>query len=255
MGDWSAKQYLRFEKERSRPARDLVSQISPESVGRVLDAGCGPGNSTALLLERFPGREVIGADSSENMLEAARKALPGVTFMQADLQGDISCLGGDYDLVFSNACLQWVPDHRRLLPRLVALLRPGGALAVQIPMQQKLPIHRIIQEVAQLEPFAPYDPQRLYHNLKPGEYYDLLTELDGDCDMWQTTYCHVLSGHQDILEWYRGSGLRPYLDALPEELRAGFEGEVMARLQESYPLQADGKVLFDFPRFFFVARF
>ena len=145
--------------------------------------------------------------------------------------------------------------HGKLLPRLAALLKPGGALAVQVPLQQRLPIHHILGEVAALPAFASYDPQRSYNTLSPGEYYDLLSKMGGDCDIWQTAYYHVLNGHQDILEWYRGSGLRPYLDALPEELRAPFERAVMERVQKAYPLKPDGKVLFDFHRLFFVARF
>ena len=255
MGDaWDSKQYLLFESERTRPAEDLAARLPLSGVAKAVDIGCGPGNSTAVLRRRYPRAELLGADSSADMLAAARRSYPGVTFVQCDVPGGLAALGGGYDLVFSNACLQWIPEHRTLIPALLSLLRPGGVLAVQMPMNVREPIHRIIARAAASEKWRSRFPQpRVFHPLAPEEYFDLLAREASDFTMWETVYLHRIPSHRAILEWYRGTGLRPYLAALPGELRGPFEEEILREVEKAYPVQANGEILFRFPRFFFTA--
>ncbi|MGD9559234.1 MAG: methyltransferase domain-containing protein [Oscillospiraceae bacterium] len=254
MPSWDAAQYLKFEQERTQPAEDLAARVALQNPKKVLDVGCGPGNSTAVLARRFPTADILGIDSSADMVAAARTAHPALRFVQADAAGDLSALGAGFDLVFSNACIQWVPNHRALLPRLLGLLRSGGALAVQTPFNQRQPIHRILSSLAKSPRWRPFFPQpRLFYNLSAGGYFDLLHQHAAAFSLWQTTYFHALPGHEAILEWYRGTGLRPYLEALPtEEDRAAFEQAVFAAVQAAYP-QRSGGVIFRFPRLFFTA--
>lgn len=255
MKDWDSAQYLKFEAERTQPSRDLAASIPPVDARRVLDAGCGPGNSTRVLAGAFPGAQIVGADSSPAMLEAAKKELPDVRFVACDLSDGLAELGAGYDIVFSNACLQWVPDHAALIPRLYALLAPGGVLAVQVPMQSRLHIHTIIGEESQKPPFSQYiNHKRVFYTLEDLQYVDLLAALGAEYRVWKTTYYHMMSGHADILEWYRGTGLRPYLAALPEDLHPAFENAILQRVCAAYPVQKNGQVAFPFPRFFFTAQ-
>ncbi|QQO08795.1 methyltransferase domain-containing protein [Breznakiella homolactica] len=255
MPAWDPSQYLKFQRERTQPAIDLAARISLGSPKKVLDVGCGPGNSTAVLAERFPGAEIIGIDNSPDMIQSARKKMPAVRFECVDAAGNLASLGGGFDVVFSNACIQWIPDHRGLLPRLMGLLAPGGVLAVQTPMNYKEPIHIIIEEMIGSKKWKTHITNpRVFYNLLPGDYYDLLSGISGNVSLWETTYYHILQSHEDIMEWYRGTGLRPYLEALPEDLRPGFESDVFRRVAEAYPVQENGSVIFRFPRFFFTAE-
>ena len=254
MADWNSELYLKFKSERTQPAIDLANRIPLAAPARILDIGCGPGNSTKVLAERFPNARVIGTDNSPEMLEKAKRDNPALDFCFCDAGGDVSGLGEDYDVVFSNACIQWIPDHAALLPRLLGLLRPGGVLAVQTPMNYEEPIHKIIGELAGSPRWRESFPQpRIFYNLKPEEYFDLLTEAASDFTLWQTTYYHCMPAHEAILDWYRSTGLRPYLDALPPEQQLEFEQAVLERVREEYPLQRDGRIIFRFPRFFFLA--
>lgn len=254
MSDWNPAQYLAFEAQRTLPAQDLAAKIPLQNPADVLDVGCGPGNSTAVLHSRFPRARITGADSAESMVAAAKEAHPHLRFTVCDISGPLPFAPGAYNVVFSNACLQWVPNHAALLPRLMELLRPGGALAVQVPMNYDEPIHTIVQQVAQNKIWRPFfKTPHIFYTLRPAQYYDILCGTAATCAIWQTTYYHVLPGHESILQWYRSTGLRPYLGALPRHLRPSFEAEIFAQLQKAYPLHPDGQVLFAFPRFFFVA--
>ncbi|PJM74551.1 methyltransferase domain-containing protein [Bifidobacterium simiarum] len=258
---WDSEQYLRFRDERTQPSRDLAAQLPPDdgTVRHVLDIGCGPGNSTAVLRERYPQAEILGVDNSPEMIDAARKARPDIDFalFDASNQADFDALPHDFDVVFSNACIQWVPDHPHLIPAMLGLLRRGGMLAVQTPMNYEEPIHRIIAQVVQSPRYADRLPQqREFYNLTPPEYWELLhvSDLVADFRIWKTTYLHNLPSHEAIMDWYRGTGLRPYLQALPDDgERAEFENEVFHRVREAYPTQSDGSVIFPFPRFFLTA--
>ncbi|MDU2422687.1 MAG: methyltransferase domain-containing protein [Bifidobacterium scardovii] len=256
MVTWDSEQYLRFKKERTQPSRDLAMQLPPDDGGvrRVLDIGCGPGNSTAVLRERYPHAEILGVDSSPDMVEAARKAYPDIDFRLCDVSSQLGELPGGFDVVFSNACIQWVPDHPHLIPGLLGLLRAGGVLAVQTPMNYEEPIHRIIGRLVHSPKYADKLPQqREFYNLTPSEYWELLHAHASAFRIWKITYMHTLPSHEAIMDWYRGTGMRPYLQALDEAGRKEFEAEVFAQVREEYPVQSDGSIIFPFPRFFFLA--
>jgi len=205
MSDWDPGQYLKFESGRNKPIRDLIGHVDLPSPSRIIDIGCGPGNSTAFLAKRWPGAEIIGLDSSAAMLEAARKRLPGLQWMEKDAAGDLSGLG-TFDLVFSNAALQWMPKHEKLIPGLFTLLNPGGVLAVQMPQNQDSPLHRaLLQKNGDIR-------AQQYNNA--GFYYDILSRLTGNLELWITEYQHVLDCHGDVIEWFKGTGFRPYLEKL-----------------------------------------
>lgn len=254
MSDWSSKQYLKFKAQRTQPAIDLVNRIEYTDPAAVLDVGCGPGNSTEILHEAYPNASILGIDRSKNMIESARSAYPHLTFLLRDAQTELAGWDRKFDIVFSNACLQWIPDHPVLLRTLMALLKEGGILAVQIPMNTEEPIHRILQDVASQEEWREkIGKPRFFYTLSPYEYDHLLSELSQDVAMWRTTYFHRLHSHQEIMEWYRGTGMRPYLDALSEKDQGRFEEEVYRQVVSAYPKQKNGTILFPFPRFFFTA--
>ena len=253
MSNWNPVQYEKFLKDRTRPARDLAQRLHEYKITTVLDLGCGPGNSTQVLAAQFPKAQIAGADLSPEMLEWARKNCPGIPFFQLDAAGDLSDYAERYDLVFSNACLQWIPDHRALLPHLMTILRPGGTLAVQIPVQREHPVHAILHALAQSEKWRDLLTPRPYNNLLAEEYFDLLSEISADFELWKTVYCHRMPDHESILEWYRGAGLRPYLEQLPKQEAKDFESDVLEALKKEYPHKKNGEILFAFPRLFFIA--
>lgn len=255
MADWNPELYLKFKRERTQPALDLAARLDLFPA-KALDVGCGPGNSTQVVAQRFPGVKALGVDSSASMVEAARRAHPELEFRQCDVSAQLDALPHDFDLVFSNACIQWVPDHPRLIPGLLGLLRSGGLLAVQVPVNFKEPIHQIIQRTVEREEWRERVPyHRSFFTLTQEEYFDLLAENARDFTMWETTYMHRMPSHQAIMEWYSSTGLRPYLDAaVDQEAREGFCEEVYRQVKEAYPVQGNGEVIFRFPRLFFIAR-
>lgn len=253
--DWSARQYTKFEDERTRPVRDLIAGIPTAVVARAVDIGCGPGNSTELLHARFPGAAVTGLDSSPDMVAAARKRLPGIGFEIADIGAWAD--PGPYDVILANAVLQWVPGHERLLPALVAKLAPGGSLAVQMPDNLDEPAHVLMREVAAEGPWA----AKLANAAKSRvprhgaeRYYALLRDRVAGLDVWRTTYHHPLAGGANaVVEWFKGSGLRPYVDPLDADERAAYLARYEAAIAKAYPALPDGTVLLPFPRLFIVA--
>lgn len=254
MQDWNSQQYLLFAQERTQPAIDLANRIPLAAAERIVDIGSGPGNSTEVVARRFPGAAVLGIDSSPAMVEAAGSAYPQFYFQTMDAGADLTELGSDYDVAFSNACIQWIPDHPRVIRSWLNLLRPGGVLAVQTPMNYDEPIHQIIGELTTSPRWQAHFPEpRIFYNLQPDAYYDLLAESASDFALWSTTYYHKMKSHQAILEWYRSTGLRPYLAALSDDLRPVFKAEVMAQVIQRYPPQRNGEIIFRFPRFFFLA--
>lgn len=252
---WSATQYSVFESERTRPVRDLVAAIPTHDVRSAIDIGCGPGNSTEMLLARFPGATVRGIDSSPDMLEAARKRLPHVRFEQRDIAAwDES---GPFDVILANAVLHWLPDHATLFPALVARLAHGGSLAVQMPDNLDEPAHRLMRDIAAEGPWADKlsgvgrdrSASRDAH-----WYYALLRGCASRVDVWRTTYHHPLAGGADaVVEWFKGSGLRPYLDALDADARSAYLARYTSAMARAYPPLPDGTVLLPFPRLFVVA--
>jgi trans-aconitate 2-methyltransferase len=253
VGTWSAEQYLKFEDERTRPARDLVNGVPLAAPHTVVDVGCGPGNSTELLVERYPDAAVSGFDSSAEMLVAARKRLPGVTFTQASAETWTPV--APPDLIYANAVFQWVPDHVAVLVRLVGALAPGGVLAVQMPDNLDEASHRAMRDTAAEKDFAEAFRAPVTREVLPsvGAYYDALRPVAAHVEIWRTTYHHALAGADAIVEWVKGTGLRPFLDRLDARQQKEFLARYTARLAAEYPLQADGRVLFRFPRLFIVA--
>jgi len=255
MLDWNPALYRRFEDERTRPAQELLARVPLTGAARVVDLGCGPGNSTELLVQRFPGAETIGTDNSEAMLKSARERLPAARFEL----GDIATWQPDLppDLIYANASLQWVPDHQTLVPRLFATLAPGGVLAIQMPDNREEPTHRLMREVAAEAPWAEAigDADRLRTLLLPlAGYYDLLAAEAAQVDVWRTAYQHPMASAAAIVEWVRGTGLKPFVDRLPPELQAGYLAEYERRVAAAYPPRSDGKRLLAFPRMFIVAQ-
>ncbi|MGD9923590.1 MAG: trans-aconitate 2-methyltransferase [Pseudorhodoplanes sp.] len=254
MADWSASQYLKFEDERTRPARDLLAQVPLAVAHKVYDLGCGPGNSTELLAARFPNAEVIGVDSSSDMLRQARERLPRCDFVHADLAHWAA--PGDADLLYSNATLQWVPDHLTLLKRLLSGMKSGGVIAVQMPDNTNEPSHVWMREVANEPQFAALIAPTAFEREdlpSPGDYYDALRPLCARLDIWHTHYQHALAGPEAVTEWFKGTALRPFIDPLTPQQREAFLQAYTARIATAYPARYDGKVLLRFPRLFIVA--
>ena len=250
---WSAAQYLRFEEERTRPVWDLVARLPVSDARRAADIGCGPGNSTEVLRARYPRADIVGIDSSADMIEAARKRLPDTAFEIADVE---RWDGAGFDVILANAVIQWIPDHETLLPRLMAKLSLGGALAAQTPDNLDEPTHRLMRKVAAEGPWTgklagaseARAPRR-----GADWYFRLLRRHGGRVDIWRTTYFHPLAGAGAIVEWVKGTGLRPYLDPLSPGEREAYLARYQAEIADAYPAEPDGVVLLPFPRLFIVA--
>lgn len=253
MSDWSATQYLQFENERTRPARDLLAQVPHANPKTVVDLGCGPGNSTELLKRRWPEARLLGLDSSPSMLEEARKRLPDVHFEQADIATWIP--ERPLDVIFANAVMQWLPNPVEILVRLLQHLPPGGVLAVQMPDNLGEASHALMRESAAEMPFHDRLTTVARKPLSDvATYYDALAPHAQRIDLWHSIYHHVLADADAIIEWVRGTGLRPYLDALTEPQQAQFLASYRGKLTTAYPPQNDGKVLLHFPRLFIVVQ-
>jgi trans-aconitate 2-methyltransferase len=250
MPAWDESLYLKFADERTRPARELLARVPLAAARRVLDLGCGPGNSTALLRERFPDARLTGVDSSAEMLARARQEHPTIEWIQADASRFTP--DGALDLSFSNALLQWLPDHERLVPALLAQVRHGGVLAFQVPCNFAEPSHRLMRELP-----GPWADRVAALGQRPVReaafYYDLLAPQAQSVDIWQTRYEHVLGAAASIVEWLKGTGLRPYLEALSAAERPEYLEAYTQAIAAAYPARADGKRLFSFPRLFVVA--
>lgn len=250
---WEPERYLAFQAERDRPALDLLARLT-DAPARAADLGCGPGNSTELLQRRFPQAAVVGVDSSPEMIAAARARLPGAAFELGDLAG---WRGGPVDLIFANASLQWVPDHGALLPHLLGRLAPGGVLAAQIPDNLDEPSHRAMREVAAAGPWSArlagaVEARAPRHSA--GWYFETLRAAGATPEIWRTTYHHPLAGPAAVAEWFRSTGLRPYLAPLEPEEREAFLDAYRAAVAAAYPVLPDGTLLLPFPRLFLLAR-
>ena len=250
---WDAAQYLRFGDARTQPSRDLIARIPLAAPRTIVDLGCGPGNSTEMLALRWPEAEVAGVDSSPAMLEHARRDYPGRRWIEADIAGWSST--GAHELIFSNAALQWVPDHATVLPALLAALPPGGVLAVQMPRNFAAPNHALLRETAAEPRWSARMPDeaRLMPVGDPSFYHDLLSPLAARLDIFEIEYLHVMDGPEGIVEWMRGTGLRPFLQRLDSSEHGDFLASYLDRVKQAYPRRASGKVLFSFRRIFLIA--
>ncbi len=257
---WDPEQYVRFGDHRDRPFFDLTARIGAQQPRRVVDLGCGPGTLTASLARRWPGAQVVGLDSSAQMIHAAQRivqaadAPKSLSFALADIAGWMP--EPDTDVVVSNAALQWVPGHQTLIAAWLRALTPGSWLAVQVPGNFRSPSHAFMRDVAGSERWRHALAGVLRHEDavgEPGDYLRLLLEAGCAADVWETTYHQVLTGERPVLHWVRGTALRPILGALGEADAAEFEETYAALLADAYPTTADGTI-FPFRRIFAVAQ-
>jgi len=257
---WDANLYLKFSDARTRPAIDLMSRLDPANAVRpghaIYDLGCGAGNISRLLAERFPGAPVVGIDSSDEMLAKARSqtASAHVTFAKGDLAHFEP--GVPASILYSNAAYQWLPGHIDMFPGLMKLLPPGGQLAIQMPRNHEAPSHALMRQAAEAGPWR----DRLAgiggiaRVEEPARYYDVLKPFSSALEVWETVYQQPLSGKNPVAEYTSSTGLRPFLEALAEPERSRFYDTYARMTVEAYPTRADGVTLFPFRRLFMVAR-
>jgi trans-aconitate 2-methyltransferase len=255
MVDWNPSQYLAFANERSLPIIDLINRLPLSRPRVVVDLGCGPGNSTAFLRKAFPDARLYGLDKSPAMITKAKTVLPDVSFDVCDAaqwkQDKTS------DLIFSNALMQWLPDHVKLLQRLVQGLKPGALLAVQMPDNLNEPTHLAMGEVADLTVWR--DKLKLVNQLRATvldaeQYYDALKPFCETIDVWRTTYFHSVAGLEGIFDFFQSTGLKPYLDRLSDPERESFRTQYVRIISGHYGVLHDRKVLFGLPRLFIVLK-
>lgn len=251
MSDWNPEKYLLFKKQRTQPAIDLANRVRDCGAKTIVDIGCGPGNSTAVLKDVFPHANILGIDNSASMISKAKEKYSSLAFSVCSAED----LTGAYDLLFSNACLQWIPNHEVLIPQLMRKLTGNGVLAVQMPMNLNEPLFCIIKEVAA---DSKWNFENVYFEkndtLSPQEYFDLLASCSSNFELWETVYYHAMPSHEHLIEWVRSTRLRPYLDVLDEKQKTEFENEILTRTRSAYPFTASGEVVLKFRRFFFAAH-
>ncbi len=252
--DWNPALYMKFEKERMRAARDLLARVPLPSADVIYDLGCGPGNSAELLSKRFPDAAITGLDTSEAMLDHARKRAANVRFVQQDI--------ADWtpddapDLIYANGSLHFLPDHRELIPRLASMLKCGGVFAAQMPSAARESSHALMRMVAaegpwwsRLAPVAKSQPLIAAFE----DYYEWLLPVCSRIELWSTTYVYAFDGADGIVDWIAGSPLQPFLERLSDDERCAFLDLYRKELLSAYPVRSDGKVLFAYPRLFVVA--
>lgn len=254
MSEWNPELYLRFEKERTLPVYDLISHIELTEPKRIIDIGCGTGTSTRALLAKWPNAEIIGLDNSKTMIEGAIKSTDKIEWVLADADAD-PLPNGNYDLVFSNASLQWIKNTDELLKNAYEAINEGGAFASQIPYGTSMPINIVMHDTSQSEKWISYfkgfDPPPYYRLIN--YYYDAFCTLTDNISVWETHYNHVMPSHRHIIDWYKSTGMKPFLDNLDDpKLKVEFENDVLEGIKEVYPIQKDGNVLFPFRRLFII---
>jgi trans-aconitate 2-methyltransferase len=253
MPSWDPSQYLKFADHRLRPALDLLARVPQAEHGIIWDLGCGPGNITELIRQRWPEARVTGLDTSADMLKQAR-AIGGIDWVRGDVATWMA--PEPAGLVFSNAVLHWIDGHARLFPHLLKQVARGGVLAVQMPRNFEAPSHVLLYETAASGPWA----AKLVPLLRPSPvaapemYYDWLMPHATRLDIWETEYLHVLQGENAVLEWTKGTAVRPLLDQIEPEQRADFLAIYAEKLRRAYPRRADGMTLYPFRRLFIVAQ-
>lgn len=249
--DWNPELYLKFRDERTRPSLDLVSRINLDNPATAVDIGCGPGNSTQVITARWPECRVTGIDNSPAMIEKAKKDFPDQQWITADaIDLDTSV---KYDLVFSNATIQWIPGHENLLKTMWNMVNTNGALAVQVPLYNLMPVCSAVEEAAQSRwSRLASGVMGIFTFHEPGFYHEILSGFTGNIELWVTDYYHVMDSHASIVEMVRSTGMKPYLERMENETdRYDFEAAVLHRIKDAYPQQNNGSVLFPFKRLFF----
>lgn len=254
---WNAEQYLKFGDERAQPCRDLIARIALASPNKIVDLGSGPGNSASMLAERWPDAEITGIDNSAEMIATATKAYPRGKWLRDEISHWASAGQSKFELVFANASLQWVPDHGKIFPQLFDRVAPGGAFAAQMPSNLDAPAMQLPREMAASEKWTRWFPKGFVDNWmvhEPAVYYDALVAVGARVELWDTRFVHIFADAAAIVEWYKGSGLRPFLEAIGDaDDCAKFLNEYLAGLRGHYLPRPDGKVLFPFRRIFMIA--
>ena len=254
MLNWNPQQYLKFAGERTQPSIDLAARIAVDNPTHVIDIGCGPGNSTQVLTKRWPAAKVLGLDSSAEMISKASKDYPELEWVTADASEYE--FRRKYDVVFSNAALQWIPDQEHVIVKLLSAVSEGGVLAVQVPADVNSHLRKAVIATAAERRWSALaegaENVIVYHDVD--FYYDLVSTTAIRLDIWETIYYHVLDSHRDLVEWYKGTGMRPFLERLPDDAsRDEFEEEVLRKISGVYKISGNGKLLYPFRRIFFVA--
>jgi trans-aconitate 2-methyltransferase len=252
--DWNPELYLKFDRERTQPSIDLVSHIHLANPQKIIDIGCGPGNSTQVLVQRWPDARVSGVDNSPAMIEKAKSDFPDQDWIIMDAGKDE--MHEKFDLVFSNATIQWIPNHAELLRKFHTMLTEKGVMAVQLPLFWDMPVGKAIAEIAGNPRWNTFmaGVMQLFTIHDDSFYYDQLSSLFSAVEIWESSYMHILDSPLSILEMIRGAGLRPFLNRLENPGgKMDFEEEVLKKINEDYPSQKNGKVIFPFRRLFFVA--
>ncbi len=253
MNDWNPDLYMQFSSERTKPSIDLIGRINQIEPKSIIDIGCGPGNSTQVLVNRWPKTRITGLDSSTAMIKKAKKDYPNQEWIVADAltyEPEIK-----YDIIFSNAVIQWITNHEKLLTKFHEILSDNGIVAIQIPLFWDMPLGEIINNTAKDDRWKTKTESvsDLFTIHDYSFYYDQLSELFNSIEMWETHYMHILNSHIAILEMMRSTGLKPYLERLDDDSEKNeFEEEVLKKVRNAYPIQKNRKVLLPFKRLFFI---
>jgi trans-aconitate 2-methyltransferase len=253
--DWNPELYLQFNKERTQPSIDLVSRINHKNPHKIIDIGCGPGNSTQILFQRWPESDITGADNSPAMIQKAKTDYPDQKWILFD--GGKDELNEKFDIVFSNATIQWIAEHEKLLAKFSQLLNDQGVLAVQLPLFFDMDVGKAIKRIASEQQWnsATRGVEELFTIHTASFYFDQLSKHFSEIELWKTQYIHIMESHKAIFEMLRSTAIKPYLDRLPDQNdKLEFGKQVLSSIEVDYPVQKNGKVLFPFKRLFFIAK-
>ncbi len=248
---WDSELYLKFENERNQPCIDLLSRLNG-NFDKILDLGCGPGNSTENLLKRYSRSTIIGFDADDNMLEKAKSNCPNIEFIKGYAPADFDKPAVKFDLVFSNACIHWIDNQKELIDKVYGILNNKGVFAVQIPLTGESQFYKILYRLIE-QKWSSLKQIKNFHNMNQEGYYNTLTKKFGNVTIWQSNYYHIVDKSM-VIEWYKGSGLRPYLGLLNENEQKEFLNDLQTIIDEEYSLLDDGKVFLIMPRLFFIAE-
>ena len=246
---WESNQYLKFEKERTQPSNDLISRLD-DDYKDILDLGCGPANSTYQLSKRFKNSNIVGFDADINMLNKAKEKHPEFKYIHGYAPDDLS---GKYDLIFSNACIHWIKDQKGLIKKVYEMLNENGCFAVQIPLTEEASFYKILYSLIDKK-WKNLSGVKNFYNYDQYGYYNELSKLYKEVIIWKTDYHHIVSSAEEILEWYKGSGLRPYLEILDEDKKEDFLNDLLTEIKKQYKQLNDGSYFLIMPRLFFIAK-